>query len=75
MGRLKARTLEGHSVIAAVHDLSLALRFAGRVIALRDGKLVADVEAGAVDAALLRAVYDVDARVERDADGVLVRYF
>lgn len=75
MARLKARSAAGRSVIAAVHDLSLALSFAGRVIALRDGKVVADIPAEAVDAALLRAVYDVEARVDRDGDGVSVRYF
>jgi iron complex transport system ATP-binding protein len=74
MVRLKARASAGKSVIAAVHDLGLALSFADRVVALRQGKVVADVAAGDVDAALLRALYDVDARIDRDDAGVSVRY-
>jgi len=74
MVRLKARAVAGHSVIAAVHDLGLALSFADRVIALRGGKVLADVASGDVDAALLRALYDVDARIDRDDAGVAVRY-
>lgn len=74
MVRLKARAAAGHSVIAAVHDLALALNFADRVIALRGGRIRADVASHAVDAALLQALYDVDARIERDDAGVSVRY-
>lgn len=74
MARLKARAAAGKSVIAAVHDLTLALSFADRVIALREGRVLADVASDAVDAALLRALYDVDARIDRDDAGVSVRY-
>jgi len=74
MARLKARAAAGRSVIAAVHDLALALCHADRVIALREGRVLADVAAGDVDAALLKALYDVDARIVRDAAGVSVRY-
>jgi hypothetical protein len=41
---------------------------------LCDGKILADVAAGDVDAALLKALYDVDARIARDDAGVSVRY-
>lgn len=74
MARLKARAAAGRSVIAAVHDLALALCHADRVIALREGRVLADVAAGDVDAVLLKALYDVDARIVRDAAGVSVRY-
>lgn len=74
MVRLKARAEAGRTVIAAVHDLGLALGFADRVIALRDGRVLADVAASHVDAALLKALYDVDARIVRDDAGVSVRY-
>ncbi len=74
MVRLKARASAGRSVIAAVHDLGLALSFADRVVALSNGKVLADVTAGDVDAALLKALYDVDARIVRDDGGVMVKY-
>ena len=74
MARLNARAGAGRTVVAAVHDLGLALGHATRVIALRDGKVLADLAAEAVDAALLKALYDVDARIVRDEAGVSVRY-
>ena len=74
MARLNARAAAGRTVVAAVHDLGLALGHATRVIALRDGTVLADVAAEAVDAALLKALYDVDARIVRDDAGVSVRY-
>ena len=33
---------DGHGILTALHDLSLALRFATRVILLRDGVCLAD---------------------------------
>ena len=75
MARLKARADAGRTVIAAVHDLGLALGHASRVIALRAGRVLADIAAADVDAALLKALYDVDARIVRDDAGVSVRYF
>lgn len=71
MRRMRGLSEEGCLVIVALHDLALAARYADRVLALKDGKLVAD---GAPDEvltpALLRDVFDVDARVTRDAEGV-----
>jgi iron complex transport system ATP-binding protein len=58
LGRLARE--QGKLVIAAVHDLNLALRHATRIWALRDGRLLADgPPATTLDAALLREVYDV----------------
>ena len=74
MARLRTRVAARRTVIAAVHDLGLALSVATRVIALRDGRVLADIAATDVDAALLKALYDVDARIVRDDAGVSVRY-
>ena len=55
MRLLRAETAKGRSVVAVLHDLSLALRYADRVIALDRGRLVADAapdrlcESGALD--------------------------
>ena len=51
---------EGRLVIAAVHDLTLALRHATRILALRDGRLLADGPAATtLDGALLARLFDV----------------
>jgi iron complex transport system ATP-binding protein len=65
----------GKLVIAAVHDLTLAARYATRVLALKLGRLAAN---GAPDtvltAALLRAVFDVEARIAGVDGGRYVDY-
>ena len=72
--RLRAHA-QGALVIVAVHDLALAAQYADRVLALRDGRVAAD---GAAEAVLtpqtVRAVFDVDVRIERDSEGVGVRF-
>lgn len=75
MTRLRELADAGRLVIVAIHDLALALQFADRVVALREGRVIAD---GTLDDAvtgdLLKRLYDVDARLERDADGVAIRF-
>lgn len=52
----------GKLVIAAVHDLNIALRFATRIWALRGGRLLADGPvATTLQPALLRELFDVEA--------------
>ena len=75
MRRLCALGDAGRFVIVAVHDLGLAARYADRVIAIRDGRVMAD---GARDevftAALLHDLFDVDVRVDRDAGKLSLHY-
>lgn len=54
----------GLAVLAALHDVTLAARHLDRVVALDEGRLVADGPArGVLTATLLREVFDVDAAV------------
>lgn len=59
----------GRTLVAVLHDLNLAARYATHMIALRDGAVVAQ---GAPDrvvtADLLREVFDLDARVIPDPE-------
>jgi iron complex transport system ATP-binding protein len=74
--RLRALAVdEGRLVIAAMHDLNLALRHATRVWALHAGCLVADgAPREVIDAALLQSLFDVTAQVHADADGPRVEF-
>lgn len=74
--RLRALAVdEGRLVVAAMHDLNLAMRHATRVWALQAGRLVADgPPRRAMDAALLRAVFEVDVRVHDDPEGPRVEF-
>ena len=75
MRRLRTLAAAGRIVIAAVHDLGLAARYADRVIAIRDGRVAADGARGEVfTASLLRELFDVDVQVEREARGFSLRY-
>ena len=58
---------EGRAVIAALHDLNLAARFADRVVVLHHGRVVANGPASTVlSPALLRDVWGVVADLRRD---------
>lgn len=73
--RLRARADAGHTVIVALHDLDLALRFADDIVALRDGAILSTGPADAVMTDdVLGALYDVRARVTRDAEGASIRF-
>jgi iron complex transport system ATP-binding protein len=56
-GLLGELARSGRTLVAALHDLNLALRFADRLIFLREGRLAADRTPETVDASLLESVY------------------
>lgn len=73
--RLRARADAGRTVIVAIHDLDLALRFAEDIVAIRDGKLLAaGPVAGVMTEPMLAELFDVRARIIRDADGAAIRF-
>lgn len=73
--RLRARADAGRTVIVAIHDLDLALRFADDIVAIRDGKLLAaGPVAGVMTEPMLAELFDVRARIIRDADGAAIRF-
>ncbi|MDE0700623.1 MAG: ABC transporter ATP-binding protein [Acidimicrobiaceae bacterium] len=60
------RRSDGLTVIAAMHDLSTAARFADRLVLINEGRLVADGEPDSVlDAGLLSSVYATQLTVRR----------
>lgn len=64
MRRLRDLAHNGKLVIAAIHDLTLAARYASRIIALAGGRIKGDGETASVlSAGLIRDVFDVDARI------------
>lgn len=73
--RVERLSDEGRTVIAAIHDLGLAARFADRILVLARGRLVAD---GSPDEVLtpdrLREVFRVSADVDATEAGLHIRY-
>ncbi|MBB96663.1 MAG: Fe(3+)-dicitrate ABC transporter ATP-binding protein [Rhodobacteraceae bacterium] len=64
LARLNA---EGRTVVAVLHELNLAFRFASHVIAMRDGAVVAEGAPGTiVTEALMHDVFDLSALVMPD---------
>lgn len=55
----KKMASKGKIVLAAVHDVNLALRFADEVVALKDGKILGRCPAGEVEDGLLESLYEV----------------
>ncbi|ACZ30479.1 ABC transporter related protein [Xylanimonas cellulosilytica DSM 15894] len=59
----------GRTLVAVLHDLNLAARYATHLVAMRDGRIVAQGPAEDVlTPDLLRDVYDLDARVIPDPE-------
>ncbi|GAB2935205.1 ABC transporter ATP-binding protein [Micromonospora polyrhachis] len=57
----------GRTLVAVLHDLNQACRYATHIIAMRDGRVVAEgVPAEVVDAELVRRVFDLDCEVITD---------
>jgi iron complex transport system ATP-binding protein len=75
MQRLKGLAGQGMLVIAALHDLTLALRFSTHVMALKTGRLAAFGPTPAVlTAGLLREVFEVEARIAGEGAAAYVDY-
>jgi iron complex transport system ATP-binding protein len=59
--RLRTLAANGKLVIASLHDLTLAARYATRIVALHRGRVVADgPTASTLNAALLREIFGVE---------------
>jgi phosphonate transport system ATP-binding protein len=52
---------DGHTLVASLHSVTLALDHFDRVIALREGRVVFDRSANEVTRELLRPLYELDA--------------
>jgi iron complex transport system ATP-binding protein len=67
----RRRAANGTAVIAILHDLNLAIRFADRLIVLNGGRLAADgPRADIVTRETIRGIFEIDAVVHRGDDGV-----
>ncbi len=66
----RRRARSGTAVVAVLHDLNLAMRFADRIVVLRSGRMVADGKpADVVTDDMLRTVFEIDAHLGRADDG------
>jgi iron complex transport system ATP-binding protein len=72
MGLLRQAARDGGAVLAVVHDLALAARFADRVIVMNRGRIVADAPPGeALSAERIASVFGVEAAMV-NVDGAAV---
>jgi iron complex transport system ATP-binding protein len=66
----RRRARNGTAVVAVLHDLNLAVRFADRIVMLRHGAVAAE---GAPDETItsevIRRVFEIDVAVDRTIDG------
>ncbi|HYF54141.1 MAG TPA: ABC transporter ATP-binding protein [Salinarimonas sp.] len=70
---LRARTRAGCAVVAVMHDLALAARFADRIVVIESGRLVAQgAPAAVLTPERLASTFRVRALVEARPDGLLV---
>lgn len=67
----KRRAQNGTAVIAVLHDLNLAIRFADRIVLLHRGRLAVDGgRAEAITTETIRRIFEVDVRIDYTDQGV-----
>ncbi|WFU18026.1 heme ABC transporter ATP-binding protein [Bradyrhizobium sp. CB3481] len=67
----KRRAQNGTAVIAVLHDLNLAMRFAGRIVLLHRGRLATDGGCSeAITADTIRRIFEVDVEIDYTDQGV-----
>ncbi|KRQ96193.1 iron ABC transporter [Bradyrhizobium jicamae] len=67
----KRRALNGTAVIAVLHDLNLAMRFADRIVLLHRGRLAVDGGRNeAITAETIRRIFEVDVTIDYTDQGV-----
>jgi iron complex transport system ATP-binding protein len=71
MARLAAWAAAGRTVIASLHDLTLAARYASRILALKQGRVAGE---GALTSALIRDVFGVESHVHGTGASVKVDF-
>jgi iron complex transport system ATP-binding protein len=72
MGLLRDAARAGSAVLAVVHDLALAARFADRVLVMDRGRLIADAPPGeALSAQRIAETFAVDAVIVDTGDGAI----
>ncbi len=65
----------GKRVVVVLHDINFAARYADRIVAMRDGRIVADAAAAEVmTSEVLRSVYDTEVQVT-EVDGAPVALY
>ncbi|MFI1675780.1 MULTISPECIES: ABC transporter ATP-binding protein [unclassified Streptomyces] len=67
LGLLARLRNEGRTVIAVLHDINQACRFADHLVAMKDGRVIAEGDPGdIVDAALIKDVFDLPSIIVPD---------
>lgn len=67
----RRRAGNGTAVIAVLHDLNLAMRFADRIVLLHRGRLAIDGgRTEAVTAEMIRRIFEIEVTIQHTADGV-----
>lgn len=75
LARLRALARAGKLVIISIHDLTLAARYATRLVVIDRGRIAADGPPGeTLTPTLLRSVFEVEGCVSGSANGAIVDY-
>ena len=71
MARLSAWAASGRTVIASLHDLTLAARYSSRILALKQGRMAGE---GILTAQLVRDVFGVESEIRGQGANVKVDF-
>jgi iron complex transport system ATP-binding protein len=71
MARLSAWAASGRTVIASLHDLTLAGRYASRILALKQGRVAGE---GALTTELIREIFSIDSQMSGSGRSTTVNF-
>jgi iron complex transport system ATP-binding protein len=71
MARLSAWAQSGRTVIASLHDLTLAARYASHILALKQGQVAGQ---GTLTTSLIRDIFGIDSEVSGSGRSATVNF-
>ena len=69
---LKNITLQGKSVIIAIHDINLAAKYCNKFILLNDGKIIASGESKILTEQNLEKIYEIPIKIIKENGGMMI---
>ena len=63
MALLQNLATTGKTIIMAIHDINMALKYCNRFCMMKNGQLIASCLSSEIDPQMIKTVYDVDAEI------------
>ena len=72
MEKIKKIKEQGYTIMFSTHDPNLAVNYASRIIAMKDGKIIADGKPETIDAEVFNSIYNVNVSVCKQCNSIRI---